>query len=96
MTTFDEFIADLAEEAHAERPQAVAELDGLGVRFSLARQLAVRRRALRLTQKQLAEQTGIDRAEISRVERGQTDPPLAMLGALTRALRIDVRLMPTP
>lgn len=46
MTTFDQFIADLAEEAHAEGPDAVAELDAFSVRFSVARQLAARRRAL--------------------------------------------------
>jgi hypothetical protein len=40
MTTFDEFVADLAEEARAEGPDAVAELDAFGLRFSLARQLA--------------------------------------------------------
>lgn len=50
---------------------------------------------MHLTQKQLAEQTGIDQAEISRIERGQANPTTATLGALTRALGVDVRLVPT-
>jgi DNA-binding Xre family transcriptional regulator len=94
MTTFDEFIADLAEEARAEGPDAVAELDAFGLRFSLARQLAARRRVLRLSQRELSERTAIERAEISRIERGEVDVTTATLGALTRALGVDVRLVP--
>jgi len=95
MTTFDDFIAELEAEARAEGPEAVAELEAFRLHFSLARQLAAQRRALHLTQKQLAEQTGIDQAEISRIERGQANPTTATLGALTRALGVDVRLVPT-
>jgi ribosome-binding protein aMBF1 (putative translation factor) len=94
MTTFDEFLADLAEEARAEGRDAVAELDAFGLRFSLARQLAARRRALRLSQRQLSERTAIERAEISRIERGEVDVTTATLGMLTRALGVDVRLVP--
>lgn len=94
MTTFDEFIADLAKEARAQGPVAVAELNAFDLRFSLARQLAARRRELHLTQKQLAEMTGINQAEISRIERGQTYPTTATLPALTGALGADLRLVP--
>jgi ribosome-binding protein aMBF1 (putative translation factor) len=94
MTRFDEFIAELAEEARAEGPDAVAELDAFGLRFSLARQLASRRRALRLSQRELSERTAIERAEISRIERGEADLTTATLGTLTRALGVDVRLVP--
>lgn len=95
MATFDDFITELEAEARAEGPAAVAELEAFRLHFSLARQLAAQRRALHLTQKQLAEQTGIDQAEISRIERGQANPTTATLGALTRALGVDVRLVPT-
>ncbi len=95
MTTFNDFIAELASEAKAEGPEAVAELEALRLHFSLARQLAAQRRALHLTQKQLADRTGIDQAEISRIERGQSNPTTATLGTLTRALGVDVRLVPT-
>jgi XRE family transcriptional regulator, regulator of sulfur utilization len=94
MTTFDGFIADLAEEARTEGPDAVAELDTFGVRFSLARQLAARRRALRLSQRQLSERTAIERAEISRIERGEVDVTTTTLGTLTPALGVDVSLVP--
>jgi len=95
MTTFNDFMAELEAEAEAEGPDAVAELEALRLHLSLARQLAAQRRALRLTQKQLADRTGIDQAEISRIERGQANPTTATLGMLTRALGVDVRLVPT-
>jgi ribosome-binding protein aMBF1 (putative translation factor) len=95
MTTFNDFMVELEAEAKAEGPEAVAELEALRLHFSLARQLAEQRRALHLTQKQLAERTGIDQAEISRIERGQANPTTATLGTLTRALGVDVRLVPT-
>ncbi len=93
MTTFDEFIAEI--EAEAEGPEAVAELEAFRLHFSLARQLAEQRRARHLTQKQLADMTGIDQAEISRIERGQANPTTATLWTLTHALGVDVRLVPT-
>jgi DNA-binding XRE family transcriptional regulator len=94
-TSFDDFIKTLEAEAQAEGPQAVAELEAFRLHFSLARQLAARRRERHLTQKQLADLSGIDQAEISRIERGQGNPTTATLGALTRALAVDVRLVPT-
>jgi ribosome-binding protein aMBF1 (putative translation factor) len=95
MATFDEFTAELEAEARAQGPEAVAELEAFRLHFSLARQLAEQRRANHLTQKQLAEITGIDQSEISRIERGQANPTTATLGTLTRALGVDVRLVPT-
>ena len=94
MATFDDFIAELETEARAEGPEAIAELEAFRLHFSLARQLAEQRRARHLTQKQLAEMTGIDQAEISRIERGQANATTATLGTLTRALGVDVRLVP--
>jgi DNA-binding XRE family transcriptional regulator len=94
IATFDDFIAELETEARAEGPEAIAELEAFRLHFSLARQLAEQRRARHLTQKQLAEMTGIDQAEISRIERGQANPTTATLGTLTRALGVDVRLVP--
>jgi len=93
-TSFDDFIKELEAEARAEGPEAVAELDAFRLHFSLARQLAERRRAQHLTQKQLAERSGIDQAEVSRIERGQGNPTTTTLGALTHALDVDVRLVP--
>lgn len=90
-TSFDDFITELETEAAAEGPEAVAELEALRLHLSLAR--TALRRERHLTQKQLAELSGIDQAEISRIERGQANPTTATLGALTRALAADVQLV---
>lgn len=90
---FQDFIKELEAEAEAEGPAAVAELEAFRLRFSLARQLAERRREQHLTQKRLADLSGIDQAEISRIERGHANPTTATLGALTRVLAVDVQLV---
>lgn len=92
--TFDDFFSELVAEAEAEGPTAVAELEALRLHYALARQLIERRHEMHLTQKQLAELSGIDQAEISRIERGQANPTTATLSALTRALAVDVQLVP--
>jgi DNA-binding XRE family transcriptional regulator len=94
-TSFDDFYRELEAEAEAEGPEAIAELEAFRLHFSLARQLLERRLEQNLTQKQLAELSGIDQAEISRIERGQGNPTTTTLGALTKALGVDLRLVPT-
>ena len=92
-TSFADFISELDAEAHADGPDAVIELQALSFRFSLARQLAARRHERRLTQKRLAQLSGVSQSAIGRIERGQGDPPMATLAALTRALEVDVQLV---
>ena len=48
----------------------------------LGPQIAEKRRAMGLTQQQLAEKTGIDQAAISRIESGRANPTLNTLDAL--------------
>ena len=49
-------------------------------------EIASRRRALGLTQQQLAEKTGIDQAAISRIESGRANPTLNTLDALVEGV----------
>lgn len=92
--SFNDFFSELEAEAQAEGPAAVAQLEALRLHYSFARQLIERRHERHLTQKQLADLSGIDQAEISRIERGQANPTTATLSALTRALGLDVQLVP--
>jgi len=91
-TSFDDFFNELTAES--ESSTARAELDALPLHYSLARQLMTRRSELDLTQTELAERSGISRAEIGRIERGQASATIATLSALTSALDIDVQLVP--
>jgi ribosome-binding protein aMBF1 (putative translation factor) len=86
MTDFNDFYEDLREQAAAEGPQALAELEALEERYRLARTVIERRKALGLSQKDLAAASGIDQADISRIEHGHANPTFGTLNALARAL----------
>ncbi len=83
---FSDFMRDLEDEAQAEGPEALAELEALQEHFRLAREMAVARRRKGLTQHQLAARTRIHQSEISDIERGQANPTFRTLQALASGL----------
>jgi transcriptional regulator with XRE-family HTH domain len=60
----------------------------------MAREVRELRKERRLTQKQLAAAFGINQAEISRIERGQTNPTASTLAALLAPLGARVGVVP--
>ncbi len=86
--SFEEFYAQLGDEARAEGPAAVLDLRAKEVKYALINTLITRRQALNLTQGALAEQSGIAQAEISRIERGRKSPTLDTFSRLAGALRL--------
>ncbi|MBR4435622.1 MAG: nucleotide sugar dehydrogenase [Clostridia bacterium] len=58
-------------------------------RSTLSSTVAAKRKAMKLTQVQLSEATGINRAQISKIESGEFTPSLDQLQALSEALRFD-------
>lgn len=56
----------------------------------LGKNVAMRRKALALTQLQLAERLGVETETISRLERGTNLPSLQRLASLSEALEIPV------
>lgn len=93
MTAFNDFIKEIEEEAKAEGPEAVAELEALRSHYALARQLIELRQSHKMTQTQLAKQSGIPQSEISRIERGSANPTVATLNALVKSLNADLQLV---
>lgn len=81
-TKFKDLVAAVEEEARAEGAEAVAELATLRMHFSLAHQLIALRRRHKLTQKELAALTGIGQSEISKIERGVSNPTIETLSVL--------------
>ena len=77
---FKNLIEDIEAEAKAEGSEA--ELRELRREFSIASQLMTLRREKKLTQKQLAQASGIPQSEISRIETGEANPTYATLAAL--------------
>lgn len=86
MTTFDDFIKELEEEAVTEGPDAVAEFEALNTHFMIGAQILNRRRELHLSQQKLAAATGVPQAEISRIERGLSNPTVSTIGRIIKAL----------
>ena len=58
----------------------------------LAYQLLLARESANITQKELAEKTGIYQADISKLERGLGNPSLSTLKRLAEGLNMDIRI----
>lgn len=87
---FEDLLEFIDDEAEAEGPEAVAQLDRLNAEFALASQLITLRREAELTQKRLADLSGIPQSEISRIETGAANPTYATLTALGKPLGVPV------
>jgi DNA-binding XRE family transcriptional regulator len=67
-------------------PEALAQFEALDQHFAVGAQLLRRRRELHLSQQVVAERSGVPQAEISRIERGVSNPTIATLAHLLKAL----------
>lgn len=61
--------------------------------YSIAGQVTVLREHRGLTQEDLAERTGIDQADISRIERGSANPTERTLARIGDALGVELRFV---
>src|SRR5579884_3757266 len=86
---FDRLLDDIEREAQEEGPVAVADLRARQLRYRMIARLIQRRREQHLTQKQLAERSGIGQAEISKIERGRKSPTLDTYARLATALDLS-------
>lgn len=93
MSKLDELIDAIEAEAVAEGSEGVAEVAALRTRYRLARELFDARRSRGLTQMQLAELTGVDQADISRIEAGTANPTLETLSLLAAGLEVDLHAL---
>jgi DNA-binding XRE family transcriptional regulator len=94
VSSFDEFMQGLEQEALAEGPAAVAQLRQLEQGFGFAAQLIALRRARSITQSELAAMTGVHQSEISRIERGAGNPTVQTLARLGNALGARLSFVP--
>jgi DNA-binding XRE family transcriptional regulator len=85
-TKFDDYIREIEQKARANGPESVARWEAFNAHYAMAREIRDLRRSHKLTQKQLSAQSGIDQGEISRIERGQTNPTITTLTALLAPL----------
>lgn len=89
----DEARANWSPEAHDLGERLATEFEAeLDSRELLGRQMTAARQAAKLTQPQLAEITGVQQADISRIERGLGNPTRDTLLRLAGALGLEMVL----
>lgn len=86
MSDFDRLMHDIEQEAKAEGPEALEQLRSLDSRLHVAGQLLALRRRRGITQRRLSELSGIQQADISRIEQGETQPTTITARRLADAL----------
>ncbi len=90
-TTFKDYVSEVERSADQEERQL---LDESRRRFGIGAKLLERRLAAGMTQRQLTDASGVDQAEISRIERGQGNPTAQTLQALGAPLGVTLDLTP--
>lgn len=87
MRNFEELKAELLKI-----PAVKAEYDELEPEFQVIRAIIEARKSQHLTQQQLADRTGIDRTDISKLENGSGNPSLKTLKRLANGMDMEVRV----
>jgi ribosome-binding protein aMBF1 (putative translation factor) len=87
---FEDFVAEIE---HAASPEERQELEAARARYRIGARLLQQRLAGGLTQKELAAASGVDQADISRIERGESNPTTETLDALARPLGVTLDLV---
>lgn len=73
-------------EKQMEDPEFRAEHEATRAEFEVTRALIEARVSMNMTQKELAERSGIRQSNISRIENGTCSPTIATLQSLARGL----------
>lgn len=79
-----------------DNPQFRKAYDALESEFAIIQALIDVRKEKQLTQKELSSLTGVDQADISRIERGIANPTLRLLRKIADGLDMDLQLSFVP
>lgn len=92
MSSYRDFLKEQLKD-----PELKAEYDDLEPEFAIIQAMINARKTAGLTQKQLAERTGIAQADISRLENGNANPSLKTLQRLAKGMgmRMQIQFIPT-
>ncbi len=75
-----------------ENPEFKKEWDDSELEYNIINAIVETRKAKHLTQKQLAELTGINQADISKIENGNANPALSTLKRLADGMDMILKL----
>lgn len=87
MSSFHEYVKEQMKDQQFKR-----EYDALEPEFAIIQALIDARKASGLTQKQLAEITGIAQADISKLENGNANPSLRTLQRLASGMGTALKI----
>ena len=87
MTNFNDFL-----EEQKKDPEFKKEYDALEPEFSIIQAILNARKASGLTQKDLAEKTGIAQGDISKLENGSANPSLRTLQRLADGMGMKLKI----
>jgi len=93
-SSFDDFMAEIEEEARQAGPEAEAAFFESQQRHWIGRRLFERRRELGYTQAKLSVLSGINQSDISKIEHAEANPTLDTLATLATALGLTLALEP--
>lgn len=75
-----------------QNPEFRKEWENFEAEYNLMNAIVEARKERHLTQKQLAEKTGIDQSDISKIETGNANPALSTLKRLADGLDMVLKL----
>ncbi|MDD3051550.1 MAG: helix-turn-helix transcriptional regulator [Candidatus Cloacimonetes bacterium] len=87
MRKFDDFLNEQKQDAEIKK-----EYDNLQPEFDVIRAIVDARTSQNLTQKQLAEKTGINQADISKLENGTRNPSINLLKRLADGMGMMLKI----
>lgn len=91
MKTLDDFLEEQLKE-----PEFRKEYEAMQPEFDIIRAMVDARISQNLTQKELAERTGIHQADISKLENGTRNPSINLLKRLAEGMgmRLKIEFIP--
>ena len=91
-TNFNDFLKDQLSD-----PEIKAEYDALEPEFAMIQAMIDARKSTGITQKQLAEITGVAQGDISKLENGSANPSLRTLQRLAAGMgmKLKIEFVPT-
>jgi len=87
MTNFDKFKVEQLKNEDFRN-----EYENLQPEFDVIRAIIDARTSKHMTQKQLAERTGINQADISKLENGTRNPSIALLKKLAAGMDMNLKI----
>ena len=87
MNKFDEFLEEQLQDEEFKK-----EYENMQPEFDVIRAMVEARTSRNLTQKQLAERTGINQADISKLENGTRNPTINLLKRLAEGMDMVLKI----